>query len=42
MNVQVEWITGISLGFEWFDDAIFGKGMMLDLLILRVVISQDD
>lgn len=42
MNVQAEWITGISLGFEWFDDAIFGNGVMLDLLILRIVISQDD
>lgn len=39
MTVEGEFFAGFMLGFELFDDEIFGKGVMFDLFIYRLVIT---
>lgn len=41
MTVEGEFIPGVMLGIEFFDDAVFGKGFILDFLIYRVVFTYD-
>ena len=37
-KVHWEFITGVGIGIEFFDDEDEGKGMFLDLLIVRILI----
>jgi len=39
-NIEVEPIMGCCIGLELFDDEMLGKGVMFDLVILRVLISK--
>lgn len=41
MTVEGEFIAGAMLGIEFFDDDLFGKGFVLDLLIYRMVVTYD-
>lgn len=35
MSVTYNWITGFCLGIEFFDDEDHGRGVMLDVGIIR-------
>jgi len=38
MEIQINTICGVSLGFELFNDEYHGSGMMFDLFIFRVLV----
>jgi len=38
VNMTADVINGVCLGFEFFDDEDFGKGVFVDLLIFRFVL----
>jgi hypothetical protein len=37
--VDTNWITGVSLGFEWVEEE---RAWVIDLLILRVILYMTD
>lgn len=41
MTIEGEFIPGFMVGFELFNDPIFGQGVMIDLFIYRVVITYE-
>lgn len=42
MNVEVDFISGFMFGIEFFnDEVLFGRGMILDLGIVRIVVSKE-
>lgn len=41
MSVYANWITGVNVGFEFYDDG-FERGFILDLLIIRLVFLKDN
>lgn len=40
MNIYTNLISGVSLGFELYEDE-FGKGFVIDLLIVRIAFLKD-
>lgn len=38
MMVQFNYIVGLSIGFEIFQDEDYGEGVMLDLFLFRVIL----
>lgn len=40
MSVYTNWISGVCVGFELYDD-LFESGVILDLFIVRVVFLSD-
>lgn len=40
MEIHVNVIAGINVGFEFFQDEDFGNGFMLDLFFFRVLFVQ--
>lgn len=42
MNVEVDFISGFMFGIEFFSyEVLFGRGMILDLGIVRIVVSKE-
>lgn len=39
MKVKTEIINGFNVGVEYFNDVIFGKGILLDVIFLRFMIT---
>jgi hypothetical protein len=39
MNFDMDVFSGVGFGFEYYDDFIFGRGLMVDILCFRVVIE---
>ncbi len=42
MNIETEVINGINVGIEYCDDVIFGKGVLVDVLFFRFMITWGD
>lgn len=41
MNIEANWITGFMVGIEFFNEEMFGSGMILDCGIFRLMFSKD-
>lgn len=40
-SIHFNLIMGMNVGIEWFeDDEMVGKGIILDLLIVRIIFSK--
>jgi len=39
MIVETEIINGVNVGVEYFDDEYYGRGLLIDLVFLRFLIS---
>lgn len=37
MEIQLNVITGVNVGIEYFEDEDHGNGVILDLVVLRLI-----
>ena len=42
LTIDFNWITGFCVGLEIFDDEELGKGVMIDLFIIRFLLYKEE
>ena len=42
MTIETELINGFGFGVEYFKDEYFGKGLVIEILFLRLVVQWGD